>query len=386
MVTILDSTLREGEQTPGVYFDPHVKLAIAERLDRIGVGIIEAGHPVVGVEVAEGVRLISARSFQARIGAHARSLKRDIDEALDCGAEFLGIFYCVADERLRDYSSTLTQAVDRICEAVAYARSRKPDLWIRYTPEDAVRSPRENVLTAAAEAVRAGADIISIADTTGYLIPGSARTMSGWVRRLREHLEVCGLEARIALHCHNDRGLALANAIDGFQAGADIIDVSVLGLGERAGIVDMASLLAVLSQDFPGQTGWNLEALPELYRVVSRYSGVPIPVNLPVCGRNAFTHCAGIHTQASLKNPLHYQSLDPAPFGRRSEIALDHMSGLAALQHSLERIGVADLNREMTSQVLKQVKEVGQKGRTVDVEELGWIVRSLQDCRESQVA
>ncbi len=374
MIAILDSTLREGEQTPGVFFDSHVKMAIAEKLDRLGVDIIEAGHPVVSEEIANGLRRIVSCSLQARIGAHSRSLKKDVDLALECGVGFLGIFYCVGDERLRDCSSTLNQAIDLISETISYARSQKPDLLIRYTPEDTVRSPLENVLSVSREAVQAGADIISIADTTGHLIPGSSRTMSEWVRRLRACLDHAGLEARIAVHCHNDRGLALANALDGYQAGADIIDASVLGLGERAGITDLASLLAVLSQDFPVAHHWRLAELPGLYQLVSRYANIPIPVNHPVCGRNAFTHCAGVHIQAALKNPLHYQSLAPEPFGLTSRISLDHMSGMAALQFSLEKLGVTDLDRNLLESILAKVKDVGRHGRTVDASELRWIV------------
>jgi 2-isopropylmalate synthase len=386
MIAVLDTTLREGEQTPGVFFDSHVKMAIAERLDRIGIDIIEAGHPAVSEEIADGLRRIVSCSLQARIGAHSRSLKRDVDLALECGVGFLGIFFCVGEERLRDCSRTLNQAIDLISETIAYARSRKPDLLIRYTPEDTVRSPLENVLSASREAVRAGADIISVADTTGHLIPGSARTMSEWVRRLRGCLDYAGLEARIAVHCHNDRGLALANALDGYQAGADIIDASVLGLGERAGITDLASLLAVLSQDFPIDNHWQLAELPGLYQLVSRYADVPIPVNHPVCGRNAFTHCAGVHIQAALKNPLHYQSLAPEPFGLTSQIALDHMSGMAALQFSLEKIGVTDLDRDLQESILAKVKDVGQHGRTVDLNELRWIVSYQKEKVKAKVA
>jgi 2-isopropylmalate synthase len=294
---------------------------------------------------------------------------------LECGASFVGLFFCLTDERMKDLNCDLPQAVRRITELVAFAREKKPDLWIRYTPEDTVRSSWETVTAVAAEAVRAGADIISIADTTGRLIPGTPHNMYDWVSRLKEALAGKNLFPRFAVHCHNDRGLAVANALDGFRAGADIIDVSVLGLGERAGIADLASLLALFNQDFASGKPWKLEKIPELYRIVSRYAGVPIPVHFPVVGRNAFTHCAGVHTQAALKNPLHYQSLDPLPFGRRPEIALDHMSGQAALQHSLERIGQADLPKEFLGEILLKVKAVGQTGRAVDLEELEWIVK-----------
>jgi 2-isopropylmalate synthase len=378
-IAVLDSTLREGEQTPGVYFDEHIKLAVASLLDEIGVDVIEAGHPIVTERIGLAVRRLADKGFRARVGAHARSLTQDVDKALECGVGFLGVFYCVADERLRDRSQTLEGAVGQISRVIHYARERKEDLVIRYTPEDTVRSSFANVVSAASEAVRAGADIISVADTTGCLIPRSRNSMFEYVSRLRDELDRRNLSPRIAVHCHNDRGLALANALEGYQAGAGIIDVSVLGLGERAGIADLAALMAVLAHDFGEGERWNLTKIPELYRLVSQYSGLPIPVNAPICGLNAFTHCAGVHTQAALRNPLHYQSLDPAIVGRVSEIALDHMAGISALRHSLEMIGEDDVDEELARRLLYKIKEVGETGRTVGLEELRLIVRYFKE-------
>ncbi len=379
MVSILDATLREGEQTPGVYFDVHIKLAIADLLDELGVEVIEAGHPAVTPGIHEAVARIAGRGLRAKVGAHARSLDRDVDLALECGVGFLGIFYCVSEDRLLDHSQTLNAAVSQIARVIARARRLSPELIIRYTPEDAVRSPFASVVTAAREATRAGADIISVADTTGFMMPGGERSMYDFVARLRDALGRDGLFPRIAVHCHNDRGLALANALDGVRGGAEIVDASVLGLGERAGIVDLATLLAVLHADFPETetTSRQLAVLPKLYRLVSRYAGVAVPVNQPVCGQNAFTHCAGVHTQAAVKNPLHYQSLAPEAFGRRPQIALDHMSGLASLRHSLDRIG-QQVDEGLAGLILEKVKEVGQTGRVVDETELGFIVNYLR--------
>lgn len=381
MVSILDSTLREGEQTPGVCFDVHIKLAAASLLESLGVDIIEAGHPAVSGPIRESVERLAKQGLRPRIGAHARSLLEDVDQALACGVDFLGIFYCVSEQRLDGYGLSLPDAIGKICNAIGYARERRPDLWIRYTPEDTVRSPFANVLAAAAEAVRAGANIISIADTTGYLIPGTSRSMYEYVLRLREGLASQGLQPRIAVHCHNDRGLALANALDGYRAGASIIDASVLGLGERAGITDLATLLVVLQQDFGEGAHWDLTRLPELYDLVSRFANVPVPVNLPVTGRHAFTHCAGIHTQAATRNPLHYQSLAPEVVGRVSSIALDQMAGLASVRYCLDQLE-EPYDLALAREVLEKVKAVGQTGRTVDLTELRYIVRAVRRAME----
>jgi 2-isopropylmalate synthase len=377
MISILDTTLREGEQTPGVYFDTHIKLEIADLLSQVGVDIIEAGHPAVTEQICDAVRQLAHRGLRPRIGAHARSLDADVELALDCGVSFLGIFYCVSDARLEGNGTTLHGAIELISRTIRHAREQSPDLMIRYTPEDAVRSPFENVLLAATAAVHAGADVISIADTTGYMIPGTPLNMYDYIRNLREGLARQNAHPRIAVHCHNDRGLALANALDAYRAGASIIDASVLGLGERAGIVDLGTLLAVLRNDFKEGEHWNLSLLPRLYELVSRYAGMPIPANLPVMGENAFTHCAGIHTQAAARNPQHYQSLPPGLVGRRSSIALDHMSGLSSIRACLNEIG-EEADEILQRALLRKVKEIGQTGRVVDLHEFSLLVKALR--------
>jgi 2-isopropylmalate synthase len=374
VVTILDSTLREGEQTPGVCFPAHAKLAIAAALERVGVGVIEAGHPAVSPDIEAAVRALAGRKHTARIAAHARSLREDVDRALDCGVDFLGIFFCVSDERLTGvHARPLAAAIDQICDAIAYARQRDPKLTIRYTPEDTVRSPFDNVVAAASAAVDAGANVISTADTTGHMVPG-IRSLYDFIGRLREALARRGAEPTYAVHCHDDRGLALANALDAYRAGASILDATVMGLGERAGLVDLAQLLATLHTDF-GEDGWNLPALPELYELVSLYSGVPIPINQPVIGANAFTHCAGVHTHAATRNAVHYQSLDPALVGRKMSVALDHMSGLSSVLFALEQIGEPTDDRELAREVLARVRQVGSAGRHVQEAELRHIIR-----------
>lgn len=374
MVSVLDTTLREGEQTPGVYFDRHIKLAIASLLDEVGIDIIETGHPAVTEEIYDAVSMISSKGLKSKIGAHARSVENDVQMALECGVGFLGIFYCVSDERLNGiFKSDLDTAIGKICEVIQFAKEQNPELIIRYTPEDTVRSNFENVLAAASAAVEAGADIISVADTTGYMIPGTDRSMYDYIIKLKKGLSEKGLSPKIAVHCHNDRGLALANALDGFRAGAEIIDASVLGLGERAGIVDLATLLTILTVDF-GQNQWNLKKLSELYNLVSKHAGINLPVNYPVMGENAFTHCAGVHTHAAAENPMHYESLSPQLVGRQTQFSLDHMSGIASLRYALEQIDNHDLDKDLQFDILKEVKKIGQRGRTVDLEELKHIV------------
>lgn len=378
MVRILDTTLREGEQTPGVAFPVHAKIALAEGLERLGVDIVEAGHPVVDKEIERGVRLLAARRGEIRVGAHARSLKGDVDMALSCGVTFLGLFYCVSRERLTEGNRTLSQAIESVTSLIREVKGRAPHVMVRYTPEDTVRTAWPDVAAVALEAARAGADVISVADTTGYMVPGTENNLYDYTLRMRESLVRGGVNPMLAVHCHNDRGLALANALDAYRAGVDIIDASVLGLGERAGIVDLAQLMVALRSGWNEGERWDLTQLPELYRRVSRFSGIPVPPLAPVVGENAFSHCAGIHTQAAIRNPLHYQSLDPITVGRCSRVVLDHMAGTSALLYALRNLGEEDVGEDRLKEILFRVKEVGRLGRTVDREELGFIVASLE--------
>ncbi|NOX88485.1 MAG: 2-isopropylmalate synthase [Calditrichaeota bacterium] len=374
MIKVLDSTLREGEQTPGVYFDGHIKLAIADLLDEIGIEIIEAGHPIVTEDIHHAVHQIARKNLKAIVAAHSRSLKQDVELALECGVQFIGIFYSVTNERLDQvFRKDLKTAVRQITEVIRYAKDQKPELLIRYTPEDTVRSPFENVIEAAGAAVEAGADIISVADTTGFMVPGTGHNMYDYISRLKEALDQRGLSPMIAVHCHNDRGFALTNALDGMRAGAEIIDASVLGLGERAGIVDLAQLLAALKDIFRVPNEWDLTRLPELYDLISKYSGMPVPKNFPITGENAFTHCAGVHTHAAVQNPVHYQSLDPALVGREMDVALDHMSGISSVRWALDRLQI-EYDNELLKDLLSHIKSIGLKGRTVHLSELKHLV------------
>lgn len=379
MVQILDTTLREGEQTPGVYFQPHVKLEIARYLEKVGVDIIETGHPYVSKNIRKSVKKISNSDINTIIGAHSRSLQEDVDTALECDVDLLGIFYCVSNDRLNQvFKTELSVAIKQITKTIAYAKDKNPNLIIRYTPEDTVRSKFENVIEASVQAVNAGADIISIADTTGYMIPGTDRSMYDYVSRVKDSLAKRGANPKIAVHCHDDRNLAIANALDGYRAGADIIDTTVLKLGERAGLVDLGTLLVILSEDFGEKNGWNLKKIPEVYEIVSIHSRIPIPVNFPITGENAFTNCAGLHTHAAAINPIHYQSINPEIVGRKMKVSLDHMSGLSSVRYALEQIGEENKEKEFISLILASVIEIGETGRTVGLKELEMIVKNIK--------
>ncbi|BAZ67871.1 MAG: 2-isopropylmalate synthase [Pelatocladus maniniholoensis HA4357-MV3] len=380
MIQILDSTLREGEQTPGVYFSPATKLAIAKFLDLVGVDIIEVGNPVVDREIAFAISQIANAGLKAKIGAHCLCRIDDVNQALDCGVNFLGIFFSVSQQRLQqDYNIDLESAIEKIVEVITYARKQKDNLLIRYTPEDTVRSPLENVIEAAIAALKAGANIISIADTTGYTTPfHPIRSLYNYVKTLKEELAKQELYPQIEVHCHNDRGLALANALDAYRAGVNIIDVTVMGLGERAGIVDLAELLINLIDTVEENHCWELSYLKDLYDLVSKHSHISIFPHHPVIGKNAFTHYAGVHVNAVAKDEVLYQSLNPEILGTKSSLALGMQSGYTAVELALKQIGRGELikDKDVVANILLKIKEIAKRGTPIDIEkELPAIVK-----------
>ena len=234
---LLDSTLREGEQTPGVYFTVEQKVEIAKRLDAFGVDFIEAGHPMVSQDIRAGVAAVAREGLNAQILAHARAVTNDIDAARHCDADWVGIFFSVRNQALEQrFRKNIDQAVDVVQGAVTYAKAH--GLKVRYTPEDTVRSPIENVTRIANAAVQAGADRISVADTTGYMTP---TRMHAFITELRSNVKV-----PLNVHCHNDLGMAVANSLAAYEAGATLIDVTVNGLGERTGIASLAETAVAL--------------------------------------------------------------------------------------------------------------------------------------------
>lgn len=363
-VRILDTTLREGEQAPGVCFTLDQKVAMARLLCEAGVEIIEAGNPIVSPEIAKTVTMISREGLRANVAAQCRCLRRDVEAALDCGVGLVGVFLAVSTERLRGQS--LRDALVRIEDVISRVKALRPDVLVRYTLEDAVRAPDESVLQAASTAVAAGADIISIADTTGYMLPvPGKRNFGEYVRWLKASLAERKQFPEIAVHCHNDRGLALANALQACVAGASIVDTSVMGLGERAGIVDLASFMTGLGDATSPRQTWRLDRLPALYEAVSQWSGRAIPVASPIVGRYAFSHYAGVHVHAVVESPWSYQSLDPGQFGRDWSISLGVQSGRESIRYALGRLGREDLiaHESFVAALLAEVKARGEARR-----------------------
>lgn len=344
---LLDSTLREGEQTRGVQFTTEDKLAIAEALDAFGVDFLECGHPAAAPTVAHDVAAVADLDLRAATLAHARALPEDVDAAAATGVDWVGIFFSVSDRAQEArFRRDVEASIDLVTRAIE--RARDHGLRVRYTPEDTVRSDPATVLRVAQAAAEAGAERIGVADTTGCMTPA---TFGPFVRGLVEELDV-----GVNVHCHDDLGLATANALAGVDAGARSVDVAVNGLGERAGIASLAEVATALTVTGRVPRGtWNLEALPALARLVAEASGVPVAPTAPVVGRNAFSHNAGLHVAAVLVDPDFYESVPAHLVGRERTIVVDRLSGTAAVAHRLEALDLGATPEEVAT-VLRIVK------------------------------
>lgn len=307
MVKILDSTLREGEQTPNVKFTKEQKNKIAKLLDDFGVDIIEIGHPAISDYDKECVKAVANLNLKAETLAHARAVKQDLDMVLNCGTDWVGIF-CGINQLSLKYKlhRTKKEATEMIIQSIKYAK--KNHLKVRYTIEDATRTDIKDIIQLAKLAKKAGADVISLPDTVGTTSPEQYYELVSKVKK--------SVDIDIEAHCHNDFGLALANALAAYRAGAKIIDVTINGLGERAGLTSLAELCSVLKLQYREKNNWKLKNLIKISNNVTLFSGIKIDQLRPIIGENAFIHTADLHQKAVRKKLTCYESINPAVLGR----------------------------------------------------------------------
>jgi 2-isopropylmalate synthase len=349
MLEILDSTLREGEQTPYVNFLVDEKVEIAQILDKVGVEMIEAGDPSVSPNVALAIKKIAALNLNAEIVAHSLATHSGIDHAADCGVHRVVVFYPTSQIHLdAKMHKTREEAVEIICEHIQYAISK--GLKVRFTPEDATRTDFEYLVSTCNKAIEAGADRISFADTLGIMQP---HVMYERVSELRKRLLPC----KIDLHCHNDYGLAMANAMAGIRAGADCVHTTINGLGERTGIPDLAEIIMAF-HNLENVKKYDLHYLIELSSYLEKATGFFMAPNKPITGINAFSHKSGVHTNGVLKDPRTYESFDPSLIGRERKIVIDKYTGKRAVQANLLNYGIQVSDEELT-RIVEEIKLIG---------------------------
>ncbi|MFP4136629.1 MAG: Lrp/AsnC ligand binding domain-containing protein [Candidatus Acetothermia bacterium] len=369
---LLDTTLREGEQTPGVSFTIDEKKEIAGLLDEFGVDIIEIGHPVVSSDIERACRTIAEDELEAETMAHSRATRSDIDAVKDTGVDWVGIFLGTSQLSLEHKLHTnRTEALERIRSSVAYAKEL--GLKVRFTPEDATRTEQGYLEEAAMAAEEAGADRISIADTVGTATPA---TYGRLIETIGEKVDV-----PLHTHCHDDYGMAVANSLAGFEAGAYLIDVTVNGLGERTGISPLAPTVVALERLYEVKKEWKLEMLPEISRAVEKASGLFNSETDPIVGEYAFAHKSGLHTKAVLEDPETYEAIPPEIVHKQRQIIIDKYTGKAAVEDRLNEMGV-ELGAEELEEIVARVKESASDGKTrfndIDLLEIADAVLDLE--------
>lgn len=255
----------------------------------------------------------------------------------------------------------------------AVERARDHGLTVRYTPEDTVRTPIETVQHVARRVCEAGADRISVADTTGWMTPNRMRDFVDELTRT--------VPAPIHAHCHDDLGLGVANALAAVQGGARTVDVALNGLGERAGITDLAPFAVAADRTLDVDHGWQLDDLPELGERAAEASGVPVDPLAPVVGENAFAHNAGLHVAAVLQHPSHYESIPAERVGRQRRLVLGPMSGQATVRHRLDEAGI-EHDDVLVDRLLAVLEDRGESDLTDD--ELARLVRDIRIARDTE--
>ena len=371
MIQILDSTLREGEQTPGVTFSIEEKIKIANFLDEFGIDIIEAGHPRVSKDIYSAVKQISNQGLNAEILGHCRAINEDIDVARECDVDWVGIFFCVSNKRLeQQFRYNIEKAINLVSNAVEYAKSH--GIKVRYTPEDAVRTDYSSLLKISKAAVDAGADRISIADTVGAMTP---KKMYNLIKKLKNDLKT-----DFNVHCHNDLGLATANSLAAYEAGASTIDVSINGLGERVGIAPLTEICVALHCAYNIKNKWKLEKLPEITEYIAKTTGVFIPQNSPIIGENAFTHNAGLHVAAVLNDPSFYEVVPAELIGKKRKFILDKMASIHTVKHKLKEMNI-DTNNNNINRLMEYAKSK-EKGTVSNYE----IISLLNESEVNKIA
>jgi 2-isopropylmalate synthase len=380
-VLILDTTLRDGEGSPGFHLDANSKIRIARQLEKLGVDVIEAGFPISSRGDFEACRRIAREIRGTGVTALARAVREDIDAVWaaikDAETPQIHIVLSVSDVHIdRKLGKTRDEVLKQGAEMVAYARTLCER--VQYSPEDAGRADPEYLLETVETMIAAGATVINIPDTTGYCLPGEFGEL---VRRLIDDARGAD-KVLFSVHCHDDLGLATANALAALTAGARRVECTVNGIGERAGntsLEEIVMLLRVRQSRLGLECGVDPTEITRASRLVAELTGTPVQPNKAVVGANAFAHAAGIHQDGILKDRLNYEIMKPEDVGLAdSRIVLTARSGRHAFHHRLGRLGIA-LTEAQTQVAWKRFKEVADNKREVTDEDLRRIVTAPDD-------
>ncbi len=368
-IRILDTTLRDGEQMPGIDLKPDYKLKVAYALDDLGVDSIEAGFPITSRGEFEALRMIAREISNSEVIALARANKMDIDKVIEAGADAVHIFIATSDIHMK-YKLRMTkeQVIGKAVEAVEYAKSH--GLVVEFSAEDATRSDRTFLARVFQAVVDAGADRIDIADTVGVAYPIFMFDLVSYIKN-----NVRGGYI-LSVHCHNDFGMAVANSITAVDAGADQVHATILGVGERAGNASLEEVSAALAFILGYRVGIRFQKIYSVTKLIAEYFGIDIPLNKAIVGKNAFAHESGIHVHGVISNPLTYEPIDPSIIGIERRIVLGKHSGRHAVIYMLKSLGIEPKD-EIVDKVLTIVKDLGDQGIRIDMNKIIEIIKNV---------
>jgi D-citramalate synthase len=349
----LDTTLRDGEQTPGVSLNPDQKLEIATRLADIGVDVIEVGSAAASEGERNAIRVISEAGLPAEICTYVRAVHEDIDFAADFGADSVHLVIPVSDLHIaKKMRKTREQVAGMAYDAIEYAKSR--GLIVELSGEDASRADQDFLRQIFAEGVVRKADRLCFCDTVGVLTP----------EKVAEFIPPLASIAPLSIHCHDDLGFALTNTMAALKCGASCAHVTVNGLGERAGNTPLEEVVMALEILYEYRTRIRKEEIYSLSTLVSRLTGVPLPVNKSIVGEMAFTHESGIHAHGVIREPSTYESITPEMIGRKRRIVLGKHSGSASVEAALHEMSYK-ADEPQVREIVKRIKQLGDEGKRV---------------------
>ncbi len=370
-ITIFDTTLRDGEQSPGIALRPDEKAEIARTLERLGVDVVEAGFSASSPGDFEGVEAAAAAVSQVTVASLARTTAEDIDAAVeslrDAPRSRLHVFIATSSIHMeKKLGLQPDEVLERIAWSVEYAAARADE--VEFSAEDATRSDRGFLAEVCATAVRAGATVVNLPDTVGYTAPIEYAAL------FKEMLErVPQLEKiQLSVHCHNDLGLAVANSLAGIEGGATQVECTVNGLGERAGnasLEEVVMALRVRADFYAAETAVDPAVIREASALVAELTGYEVGRLKPIVGANAFAHEAGIHQDGMLKDASTYQIIDPAELGTRMTLPLGKHSGRHAFARACAEAGF-ELAREEIDAAFRRFKKLADLGAPVTLNDV----------------
>jgi len=367
-----DETMRDGEQTPGVYFSPEEKLEIATLMDEMGIHIMNVGIPVVSKEEARAVKLIADANLDASIMTAARAVRKDVDACIESGCDEISIFIACSDLHLKyKLQMTREQVIDAAVKEVEYAKDH--GLKVSFVTEDTFRADLDYVVQLYNSCIEAGAERAVICDTVGIMVPSGVKWFFEQIKRRFKPVQ-------LSIHCHNDFGLGVANTIAGLENGVEVPHTCVNGIGERSGNASFEELVMSLESLYGYNTGIDISRLYELSKLVEKYSGIPLAVNKPIVGYNAFSHESGIHADGVLKHTLTYEPIQPEQIGRQRRIVFGKHTGAAAVIDKLRREGI-EVSKEKLGEIVEAIKV---KAETRRKEEQMAFIKEFRDREEKR--